>query len=191
MPRTTDPKITAVALEAESLLEDVRSLSDPASDDDAEACENRRAAGRAIDALADALARYARARGVRSPRKSAAAWIREHVEKDETLDGRPLREVLGDAARSALPRVASAIPPSERAAGVEEMADHLGLTVGRLRELLRTRDGRRGLWWPLHVGDGCFRWPGGLVKDAAMQAARAAMLEEPHHPVELPPDHAR
>lgn len=148
--------------------------------------EERQVARVALEAAADSLVRYARARGGVSPAKSAAGLIREHVSRETAYDGQPLRAVLGAAVRAALPRVASALPPAERAADEAEVADFIGVTLAELRTLLRTPHGRRGLWYPLHVGDGCFRWPRPFLLDPAVQAARCAGGEPPH-PCPLPP----
>lgn len=137
--------------------------------------------------LADAVARYARARQGRSPGRSAASWLRERLKAlEEAHPTRgPIADVLYDSVGAAMKRVHSSIAPTQRGVDEGEAADLLGIRVADLRAMLRTANGRRALWYPLHIGDGRFRWLREWFEDPEVQSKRIAG-EEPPHPVSLP-----
>lgn len=62
----------------------------------------------------------------------------------------------------------------------------LGLKPRVVQRMLKTRDGRRALGWPYHVGGGLFMVPLAAVEDGRASFLNSLPDVEPPHPVPLP-----
>ena len=71
-------------------------------------------------------------------------------------------------------------------------AEGLGVPVSVVRRMLRRRDGRYSLGWPVHIGGGSFRIPRAAVDPATRSQFLASLsVTEPPHPEPLPEPYER
>ena len=120
----------------------------------------------------------------RVPGRAVALLVRHHLQHaDEEVQAAVRRAVLL-LRRDGVPATAA---PKCGWIAMDVAAGLLGWDVRSLRRVLRTRQGRRALGWPQHLGAGHFR-----CRVEACGAERAQFLAnlpdvEPPHVVPLPP----
>jgi len=181
MPIRLAPPLARLADDAAARLSDVLDLV---------AIDQLTRGHAALGAFGDAMAQYVRGRAGEAPGRSVAVWVRERLKRAE-VDGAQLigthrlDVLLREAARKGLTRRASALGTDRSAYDESAVADLLGVPLRELLQLLRTAEGRRAAYHPLHIGRDRWRWQRVWVDDPTVQALRA-MQPEPPHPVPLP-----